>query len=78
MHAGPMEDMPSRKPPISAAAIVSASLLGLVLAYCACTMMPLTAGNHVAGATIPDIGSREGICSSDGASISLRAAETTE
>jgi hypothetical protein len=62
MHVGPLENAPSRKPPISAAAILSASLLGLALAYCACTLMPLAAG-HYAGAALPDVGSREGLCS---------------
>ena len=62
MH--PSEDAPPQKPPIPATAILSASLLGLALAYCACTLIPLAMGYPTAAA-LPDAGSGEGICSSD-------------
>jgi hypothetical protein len=76
MH--PSEDAPSRKPPIPAAAILSASLLGLALAWCACTLMPLAAGHHAAGAALPDVGSPEGICASSAPSVASQAAEASE
>jgi len=78
MHAAPRQNASSRKPPITAAAILSASLLGLALAYCACTLMPLVAGQHAGDAAIPDSGSPETICYRGDPSISLNAGKANE
>jgi hypothetical protein len=70
-----LEEQPSvRHARLPVAAILLASLLGLALACCAGTLMPLVAGQHAAGAVFPDAGSRGGdICSGSASSNSSKA-----